>query len=161
LLECIRQVIGVDTITILLQIEGGQQLAVRATLGLEEEIAEGIRIPIGRGFAGHIAASREPMIVDDLSKVEVVSPILQNKGIQSMVGVPLLVENQVIGVFHVGTFVPTHLPRTMHGYCNVADSFGLAIACPTNSPGTVHSYCNSSLITLGWWTLVGLGILSC
>jgi len=32
---------GVDTITILLQIEGGQQLAVRATLGLEE-IAEGI-----------------------------------------------------------------------------------------------------------------------
>jgi len=33
---------GVDTITILLQIEGGQQLAVRATLGLEEEIAEGI-----------------------------------------------------------------------------------------------------------------------
>jgi len=58
------------------------------------------------------------MIVDDLSKVEVVSPILQNKGIQSMVGVPLLVENQVIGVFHVGTFVPTNLPRTMHGYCN-------------------------------------------
>jgi len=55
------------------------------------------------------------MIVDDLSKVEVVSPILQN-GIQSMVGVPAG-RNQVIGVFHVGTFRPHHLPRTMHGYC--------------------------------------------
>lgn len=131
LLECIRQVMGVDTITILLQLEGGQQLAVRATLGLEEEIAEGIRIPIGRGFAGHIAASRELMIVDDLSKVEVVSPILRNKGIQSMVGVPLLVENQVIGVFHVGTFRPHQFTKDDARLLQlVADSFGLAIASP-------------------------------
>jgi len=44
------------------------------------------------------------MIVEDLSKVEIVSPILRNKGIRSMVGIPLLVKEQGSGVFHVGTF---------------------------------------------------------
>jgi len=34
LLDCIRQVMAVDTITVLLQTKGGQQLFVRATLWL-------------------------------------------------------------------------------------------------------------------------------
>ncbi|MBW4448118.1 MAG: GAF domain-containing protein [Spirirestis rafaelensis WJT71-NPBG6] len=93
-----------DTITILLPTKNGQQLAVCASVGLEEEIVEAVRIPIGQGFAGRIAASGEQMIVDDLSKVDVVSPILRNKGIQSMIGVPLLLKDKAIGVFHVGTY---------------------------------------------------------
>jgi transcriptional regulator with GAF, ATPase, and Fis domain len=106
LFVCLRQVMDIDTIAVLLQVEGEQQLAVRATLGLEEEIAKKIRIPLGCGFAGRVAASCNALIVDDLSTVEVVSPILRYKGIQSMVGVPLLVEDQTIGVLHVGTFRP-------------------------------------------------------
>lgn len=103
LLERIRQAMVVDTVTLLIPTEeGGQNLYVRATIGLEEEITQEIQIPFGRGFAGGIAASRKPMIVDDLSMVEVVSPILRNKGLHSMVGVPLLVEGQVVGVFHLG-----------------------------------------------------------
>ncbi len=102
-LETIRQLMSVDTVTVLLPTENGQQLAVCATIGLEEEILEGIRIPLNCGFAGHIAASGKHMIVDDLSKIEVVSPILRNKGIRSMLGVPLLLKDQVNGVFHVGT----------------------------------------------------------
>lgn len=103
LLESIRQMMQVDTITILLRTQE-QQLAVCATLGLEEEITTKVRIPLGKGFAGTIADRRELMIVEDLSKIEVVSPILRNKGLHSMLGVPLLVKDRVIGVFHVGTF---------------------------------------------------------
>lgn len=104
LLDCIRQVMNADTITILLPTHSGQQLAVCASVGLEEEVVEAVRIPIGQGFAGRIAASGEQMIVDDLSKIEVVSPILRSAGIQSMIGVPLLLKHKAIGVFHVGTF---------------------------------------------------------
>lgn len=104
LLDCIRQVMNVDTIAILLPTESGEQLAVCATIGLEEEIVEAVRIPIGQGFAGRIAASGEQMIVNDLSKVDVVSPILRNKGIQSMLGVPLHFKDRASGVFHVGTY---------------------------------------------------------
>ncbi|TFI51800.1 GAF domain-containing protein [Mastigocladus laminosus UU774] len=104
LLENIRTFMGVDTITILLPTENGQQLGVYATIGLEEEILQGIRIPFGSGFAGKIAARGEYMIVDDLSKVEVVSPILRHRGIRSILGVPVVLHNQLNGVLHVGTF---------------------------------------------------------
>jgi len=36
-------------------------------------------------------------MIEDLSKVEIVSPILRNKGIRSMVGIPLLVKERVVG----------------------------------------------------------------
>lgn len=128
LLECMRQVLTVDTVTVLLQTEGNQQLAVCATLGLEEEITEGIRIPIGYGFAGRIAASYQLTIVDDLSTVEVVSPILRNKGLQSMLGVPLLIKDRVSGVFHVGTVRPRQFTRDDAQLLQlVADHIGLAI----------------------------------
>lgn len=103
LLNCIRHVMAVDTVTVLLQTKDRQDLAVHATLGLEEEITQGIRIPIGCGFAGRVAVRNELCFVDDLSTVEVVSPILRNKGIRSMLGVPLLVEDRAVGVFHGGT----------------------------------------------------------
>jgi acetyltransferase-like isoleucine patch superfamily enzyme/putative methionine-R-sulfoxide reductase with GAF domain len=106
LLNCIRQAMAVDTVALLLKTEDGQQLAVHATLGLEEEVAKEIKIPIGQGFAGYIAASCKPMIVDDLATLEVASPILRDKGIRSMVGVPLLIEDQLLGVFHIGTLDP-------------------------------------------------------
>ncbi|PPS43136.1 hypothetical protein B1A85_10485 [Chroococcidiopsis sp. TS-821] len=104
LLDCIRQVLKVDTVAVLLCSADKQYLTVRAACGLEEEVVAGIQIPIGSGFAGNIAAKRELIIVDDLSQVNVFSPILRHKGLQSMLGLPLIANNQVIGVFHIGTF---------------------------------------------------------
>ncbi len=104
LLENIRTFMSIDTITVLLPTENGQQLGVYATIGLEEEILEGIQIPLGSGFAGKIAARGKYTIVDDLSKIEVVSPILRHRGIRSILGVPLILKNQINGVLHVGTF---------------------------------------------------------
>jgi GAF domain-containing protein len=128
LLECIRQVMHVDTVAVLLRTEGGKQLAVRATLGLEEEMETGVRIPMGQGFAGHIAACRELMIVDDLSQVEVFSPILHKKGLRSMLGVPLLGKDRVIGVFHVGTLRSRHFTDSEAQTLQlVAERIGLAI----------------------------------
>jgi acetyltransferase-like isoleucine patch superfamily enzyme/putative methionine-R-sulfoxide reductase with GAF domain len=128
LLNCTRQVMNVDTVAVLLPIEDEQQLTVRATFGLEEEITKGIRIPIGRGFAGRIAASHQPMIVDDLATVEVVSPILRNKGIQSILGMPLQLKKERIGVFHVGTFSPRQFTRNDAQLLQlVAEHIGLVI----------------------------------
>jgi acetyltransferase-like isoleucine patch superfamily enzyme/putative methionine-R-sulfoxide reductase with GAF domain len=129
LLECIQNVMKVDTVTLLLPAEGEKQLAVRATLGLEEEIETGVRIPIGRGFAGNIAAQKQLMMVEDISQIEVVSPVLRQKGLRSMLGMPLVVKDKVIGVFHVGTMHPRHFSddevRTLQ---HVVDRLGIAVA---------------------------------
>jgi len=107
-LECIRYILEVDTVAVLLQTESGEQLAVHATLGLEEEIETGVRIPIGQGFAGKIAAQQELTIIDDLSTIEVYSPVLRQKGLHSMLGVPLFARDRVVGVFHIGSLHPRH-----------------------------------------------------
>ncbi|MES1021723.1 GAF domain-containing protein [Gloeocapsa sp. BRSZ] len=104
LLDCVRQVLRVDTSVVLLCSKDRQYLTVSAACGLEEEVTAKIQIPVGYGFAGSVAAKRELVVVDDLSQIKVVSPILRNKGLQSMVGIPIMVDNQVIGVFHVGTY---------------------------------------------------------
>lgn len=97
---------AVDTVTLLLPDSNSQDLTVRSTIGLEEEIRQQIRIPIGQGFAGNIAGNKLPVLVRDLSVVEVISPILRDKGLQSMAGIPLPLAQSVVGVLHVGTYQP-------------------------------------------------------
>jgi serine phosphatase RsbU (regulator of sigma subunit)/anti-sigma regulatory factor (Ser/Thr protein kinase) len=103
LLERIRSVLEVDTAAILLLDEDRRMLVARAARGLEEEVRQGVQIPLARGFAGRVAAQRRPIVIDDLSQADVVNPILRQRGIRSMLGVPLHTEGRVIGVMHIGS----------------------------------------------------------
>ena len=78
-------------------------LRARAAKGIEEEVEQGVAIPVGRGFAGRIAAERRAIVIPDVDHADILNPILREKGIRSLLGVPLLVEGRVIGVLHVGT----------------------------------------------------------
>lgn len=104
LLERIRGALEVDTAAVLLLDEERGVLVARAARGLEEEVRQGVQVPLARGFAGRVAAEARPIIID-LDHAEVVNPILRQKGVRSMVGVPLHVEEHVIGVMHIGTLV--------------------------------------------------------
>lgn len=106
----IHEVMGVDNSAILLLDESGQYLNILTAYGGEEEVIGKVRIPMGKGIAGRIAASRKPLIADDLTKEEVVNNFLKEK-MRSLVGVPLLVENRVIGVIHVDTATPHHFTQ--------------------------------------------------
>jgi len=103
LLPRIRSILRADTCAILLLDEEADELVARAAVGIEEEVEQGVRIPLGRGFAGRVAAERRSIILDDLEHADVVNPILREKGIRSMCGVPLLVRDEAIGVLHIGT----------------------------------------------------------
>jgi anti-sigma regulatory factor (Ser/Thr protein kinase)/putative methionine-R-sulfoxide reductase with GAF domain len=102
LLVRVVAILGVDTSAILLLEDDETTLVPRAAKGLEEEVERGIRIPLGRGFAGRIAATREPVRILNVADADIVNPILREKGLHSLLGVPLLVEGNVIGVLHVG-----------------------------------------------------------
>jgi serine phosphatase RsbU (regulator of sigma subunit)/anti-sigma regulatory factor (Ser/Thr protein kinase) len=103
LLARVRELLEADTAAILLLDDEHRVLIARAAKGLEEEVRRGVRVPVGGGFAGRIAAERRAVVIDDLEKADVVNPILREKGIRTMLGVPLLVEGEVIGVMHVGS----------------------------------------------------------
>ena len=106
LLTRTRDALGVDTCAVLLLDETSNELVARAAVGIEEEVEQGVRVPVGSGFAGGIAATRRPVILDDVATADVVNPLLGQKGIRSMLGVPLVVESQVLGVLHVGSLTP-------------------------------------------------------
>jgi len=111
LLPRIRDILHTDTSAVLLLNDERTELVARAALGIEEEVEQGVRIPLGRGFAGRVAATAQPVILDDVDHADVVNPILREKGIKSMLGVPLIVRGDVIGVLHVGTLTPRKFNR--------------------------------------------------
>ena len=52
LLGRVREILDADTAAVLLLDSSGRQLIAAAASGLEEEVSQGVRIPVGQGFAG-------------------------------------------------------------------------------------------------------------
>jgi signal transduction histidine kinase len=102
LLTRVRDALEADTCAVLLLDETGDELVARAAKGLEEEVEQRVRIPYGQGFAGRVVAERRPVVIPDLDRAQVVNPILRDKGLKSLLGVPLVAHGNVLGVIHVG-----------------------------------------------------------
>jgi phosphoserine phosphatase RsbU/P len=106
LLERVRDLLDADTAAIMLLDTHAQQLVATAAKGLEQEIRRGIRVPIGQGFSGQVAQGREPVVLSEVTAADVVSPVLIEQGIRSLLGVPIFAAGEVIGVLHVGSCRP-------------------------------------------------------
>ena len=106
LLERVCALMAVDTAAVLLLDPSQQFLMATVARGIEEEVNQGVRIPLGRGFAGRIAQRRHWVAIEQVDHDNVLNPILREKGIASLLGVPLVAEGSVLGVLHVGTLTP-------------------------------------------------------
>jgi putative methionine-R-sulfoxide reductase with GAF domain len=106
LLDRTREMLAVDTATIMLLDPSGQELLATAASGLEEEIRQAIRVPVGRGFTGQVAATREPIILDHIDRDTVYSQALIDKHLAVVAGVPMLASDRIIGVLYVGSMTP-------------------------------------------------------
>ncbi|WP_242624057.1 PP2C family protein-serine/threonine phosphatase [Micromonospora kangleipakensis] len=104
LLDRVREVLRVDTAAILLLDVHAQQLVATAAKGLKEEVRQGSRIPVGRGFAGRIAREKQPVVLNNVTAAD--DPILFDRGARSLLGVPMFAGGEVIGVLHVGCLRP-------------------------------------------------------
>ena len=102
LLGRIRTMLEADEVTVFLLDEAGRNLYARSSVGLEEAVESGIRIPVGQGIAGQVIASRHTQALYDVNENTVSNPVLIAKGIQSLVAVPLIVGNDAIGVVTAG-----------------------------------------------------------
>jgi hypothetical protein len=76
LLARVREILDVDTASVLMLDAGSGVLVARAACGIEDEVRQGVRIPLGVGFAGRIAATREPLRLDRVDATTVVNPVL-------------------------------------------------------------------------------------
>jgi GAF domain-containing protein/anti-sigma regulatory factor (Ser/Thr protein kinase) len=99
--------------------EPTQEFHLRASYRMEEELVDAYRIAplhIGQGATGQAAATRAPVqVVDLLNEPELgaarIRPILARLGYQSLLAVPLLLEQRIMGALTVyrretGSFAP-------------------------------------------------------
>ncbi|MET8233980.1 GAF domain-containing SpoIIE family protein phosphatase [Micromonospora sp. NPDC005298] len=106
LLDRVRELLHVDTAAILLLDVHARQLVATAAKGLEDEVRQAFRISIGQGFAGRIALTRRPVIIEYVTADKVVNPLLLETGVRSLLGVPVFTRGELIGVLHVGSLTP-------------------------------------------------------
>jgi signal transduction histidine kinase len=111
LLERVRAALEADTVAILLTDEETNELVARAARGIKEEVERGVRIPLGQGFAGRVAAERRTISIENVDQADIFNPLLREKGIKSLLGVPLVARGRVLGVLHVGTLTHHRFER--------------------------------------------------
>jgi phosphoserine phosphatase RsbU/P len=127
LLDRVRDLLDADTAAILLLDDHSRQLVATAAKGLEDEVRQGFRVSIGRGFAGRVAETRGPIVIPEVTPDDVVNPILLEKGIRSLLGVPIFAAGEVVGVLHIGTLTPRDFtPDDVQLLQLAADRAGLA-----------------------------------
>jgi PAS domain S-box-containing protein len=108
LAEMVRTRLGADVVRIWLLDTGSElRFAARAgtsRLGGEREMA----FRAGEGIAGTILQHRVPLVLPDVEGDPRVRypELLRREGIASILGVPLLLQNQVVGVLIVGSRTP-------------------------------------------------------
>jgi signal transduction histidine kinase/DNA-binding response OmpR family regulator/HPt (histidine-containing phosphotransfer) domain-containing protein len=112
------QLAGTESCTVYEYDEATEQLLLRATHNLDEQVvAVARRAPIrrGEGVAGRIAVTLEPIQIADIAEGDVyqghLRDVLLRTGTRSILGVPLLHEGRLIGGLTVnkktpGTFAP-------------------------------------------------------
>lgn len=98
LLARITETLGSEVTAILLVREDTQDLSVRAIRGLGIAKTSLPTVPIGEQAAGMVAATGEPLIVNDLNESTIEAPILRQEGMRSLMVVPLLLGEVTIGV---------------------------------------------------------------
>ncbi|MDI3339838.1 MAG: GAF domain-containing protein [Sphaerobacter sp.] len=105
-LDRIREALDVETAIIMLVDPADGTLRPAAARGLTDPHLDEVRVPLGTGFAGRVAAERRAVIADDPAELAQAHPRLWQDGLRALLGAPLVVEGHVIGVVQVGTARP-------------------------------------------------------
>ena len=113
-----RQLVGSDIAYISSLEEEGNVFIVRATEGIVSEGFEAMRVPLGYGLCGQVAATRRPCYATNylaektFNRTATFDKYVKAEGIVSMLGIPLEINTHVIGVLFVGDrFSRTYTPQ--------------------------------------------------
>ncbi len=104
-IDTVISVMGVDAALIFLLDEEAGELALTAHQGISPEFARGVdRLKLGEGFNGRVAASGEPLFVEDASQDHrLTRTAVKEYEIRSEIIVPLRSKEKVIGTLCAAT----------------------------------------------------------
>jgi sigma-B regulation protein RsbU (phosphoserine phosphatase) len=95
----IKEVIPSDLFAILLYSEKARGLRIRYSIGHREELVRNLVVPLGEGITGAAAATRLPIMVDDVrGDVRYISAL---DAVRSELAVPMIARGSLVGVIDV------------------------------------------------------------
>ncbi len=109
--ELVRAIIPYRIFSILLLNDRTNELRMRFQIGHTPE-TQRMRFPLGKGIVGQVALTRQPVLINDVTKVKGYIPA--NPNVCAELAVPLIAKNRLIGVMDLESeqadfFKPEHL----------------------------------------------------
>jgi signal transduction protein with GAF and PtsI domain len=104
-----RDALRADVSSLYLLDRDGVNLTLAATNGLDRYQIGRARVPFGKGVTGRVAASREPLVIEDVRRDPRflwVRGLDQKRFVASMLSVPLMWNEKTVGVLNVQTEQP-------------------------------------------------------
>lgn len=128
ILARVQNLLEADQVTVYLLDETNQSLHATASVGMEQAVEAGIRIPIGKGIAGSVLATGQSKALYEVNAETVANPLLVELGIQSLVAVPIIIDDLPVGVLTAGCISGrTYEPSEIRLLEVVAQRIGFAI----------------------------------
>lgn len=87
--------------SIMLVGDGKDELSVKFSRGLDEDMVKKSRVKIGNGISGLVAKNRTPLLIDDSIKDSKIKNRLKRPYIASSIIYPLEARNQLLGVLNI------------------------------------------------------------
>ena len=129
-IEMVMEVIEVEAVLIFSLDEEAEELELVAYEGVSEEFAHDVnRMKLGEGFNGRVAASGEPMIVDDASHdPRLTRTAVKKMKLQAELIVPLKSKGMVVGTLCVAMRRPREfLPEEIELLGAIANQIGISV----------------------------------
>lgn len=91
-----------DEGSVMLLDERSGELTIRAAQGIPEQVVRDVRVPVGRGISGHVAASGTPLLLGSDAEVERYADDRDRQSrLRSAMSVPLRVRDRTTGVLNI------------------------------------------------------------
>lgn len=101
MLEIAVGVTGADGGSLMLLDPKTRELSIRVATGVERELWPKIRVPLGEGIAGRVAAEGRPMLVNGKADGRSFQIIHERVDVASALSVPLVADGGVLGVINL------------------------------------------------------------
>ncbi len=101
MLEIARSVTSADGGSVMLLDPEARELRVRVATGIEPELWPKIRVPIGDGIAGRVAAEARPLCLRGKADRQSFNIVRERLDVESALSVPLVHEGRVLGVLNL------------------------------------------------------------
>jgi diguanylate cyclase (GGDEF)-like protein len=100
-LEIAVAVTGAEGGSLMLLDHSARELRVRVAAGVEPELWPKIRVPIGHGIAGRVAADGRPLRLRGKADRQAFQIVRERLDVESAISVPLIFEGRVLGVLNL------------------------------------------------------------